>query len=215
MLAGIGEPAIVGPVMGWGSIARGTRMPGTWTFYVDDYRFGALLKAPRAILDTGCVAACEPNITLHDTTPRAEVIWATYRKRVCARVWQDAGLDVRVDLNVPHTHLDLCLLGVPKGWRAWSTRGYAARLPELEHELDVAREWGGELATVLVYGGGKPVQAVCARKPWGVYVAAHMDKFRESATDARFDAVARTLKPEGPTLLANEPAEPNGATVQA
>lgn len=198
-LAGTGDPEIVGPVMAWGSIARGTRMAGTWTFYVDDYRFSALLKAPLSLLETGCAAAVEPNITLHDQTPRAEVIWATYRKRCVARAWQDAGISVRVDLNTPATMRDLCMLGVPKGWRSFATRGYASRLNELANELDFAREWGGEGTTVLVYGGGKPVQALCQGRPWARMIASHMDAFREAETkraDERFDAVARTLVSE-------------------
>ena len=149
-------------------------MAGTWVFYVDDYRFGRLLSEPLQLTRTGCKAACEPNITLFEQSARAEVIGATYRKRLVARQWQEHGIDIRVDLNVPARHRDLCMLGVPAGWRAFATRGYAARLPELASELEFAQSSGGPGATTLVYGGGRKVEALCRDMPGAVYVPSHM-----------------------------------------
>lgn len=34
------------PVTGWGTVRRTTMMPGTWHFYVDDYRFNKLWTDP-------------------------------------------------------------------------------------------------------------------------------------------------------------------------
>jgi len=166
--------AIALPVIAWGSVSRGVTMPGTWVFFVDDSRFMALIRDPLQIIRTSCKAACEPNFSLFEQTPKAEVIWSTYRKRLVARTWQEAGIDIRVDLNVPARHRDLCMLGVPSGWRAFATRGYAARLPELADELAFAQSWGGPSATVLVYGGGRKVEALCHSTPGAVYVPSHM-----------------------------------------
>jgi hypothetical protein len=162
--------AIEPPVMPWGSVSRGTRMPGTWAFYVDDARFTALLRDPLQLLVTGCTAAVEPNVTLYDQSPRAEVLWATYRKRYAARVWQEHGVRVFVDLNVPPRHRELGMLGVSKGWSAFATRGYAARPDDLVDEHDAACSWAGGVPLLLVYGGGVRIEAMCRELTGAVYV---------------------------------------------
>ena len=169
---------ICAPVMPWGAVSRGTRMPGTFVFYVDDYRFSALLRAPLQLNATGCTTAVEPNITLGEQTPRWVVLGATGRKRACARRWQDAGVRVLVDLNVPHRHRELCMLGVPPGWRAFATRGYANRPDDLIAEHDFAISWAGAMPLLLVYGGGAKVEAMCRGLAGAVYVPDHMQRRR-------------------------------------
>ena len=133
--------------MPWGAVARGTRMPGTWVFYVDDARFSALLRNPSQLLSTGAAAAVEPNVTLYEQTPRFEVLGAIGRKRAAARAWQDAGVRVFVDLNTPARFRDLCLLGVPRSWRAFRDEGLRAPAgrpsPRARHRLQLG---GGRAA---------------------------------------------------------------------
>jgi hypothetical protein len=146
-------------------------MPGTFHFYVDDSRFTALLRDPKRILESGCSAACEPNVTTFETTPRHEVVHAIGRKRAVARTWQDLGVPVFVDLNVPRRCHDLALLGVPKGWLAFATRGYSARPEDLEAEYELAREHARGEPLLLVVGGGAGIEALCRELPGAVYVS--------------------------------------------
>ncbi|NBW15726.1 MAG: DUF4417 domain-containing protein [Caulobacteraceae bacterium] len=148
------------PVVAWGSIGRSRSMPGTFQFYVDDYRFDRLWKAPHAPIDTGCKSLVEPNVSLFDQTPRAAAIWAVYRKRWLARYWQSRCRRVWVDLNVPAAFQSLNLLGVPAGWKHFATRGYDRRLHSLDNEYHVARNHNGN-ATLLVIGGGSSVAEWC------------------------------------------------------
>jgi hypothetical protein len=169
---------IVPPVCSWGSVARTAHMPGTWVFYTEDRRFGGVLREPGQLFVTGCNSAAEPNITLYDDTQWAVACHAVYRKRLCARLWQEEGIRVLVDLNVPERHSRLNLAGVPRGWRAYATRGYHARPNDLEREVSLADEWSGGNATVLVVGGGERVREQCLGLPGAVWVQDHMAQFR-------------------------------------
>ncbi|HEU4544380.1 MAG TPA: DUF4417 domain-containing protein [Jiangellaceae bacterium] len=169
------QAEIVPPVMPWGSRSRGAKMTGTWVFYVDDYRFGALEKQPLQLVATGCNGAAELNFTIYDQATRAEAIWATYRKRAVARQWQDAGINVLVDLNVPEQLRDLCLLGVPLGWRSFATRSYSARPEALRSEWRAAREFAGDALTMLVFSGGPDTEKLCRELPGTVYVPGHWE----------------------------------------
>lgn len=166
------------PVLPWGALRRDTRMQGTWHFFEDDYRFGRVLKRPDQVARTGCAAAVEPNITLHEMTPRWEVIHAIGRKRSCARAWQDAGIRILVDMNVPRRHRDLCMHGVPRGWRAFATRGYARRLDDLVTEHDFACSWAGGPPIVVVVGGGPSVETLCRELVGCIYVPSFHDDRR-------------------------------------
>lgn len=166
------------PVCAWGNRARSAVMTGTWVFYVDDYRFKALLRQPKRILESKCVAAVEPNISVFDDSTRAEALWATYQKRTCAREWQEAGVRILVDLNVPERHMDLSLLGVPSGWTSYATRGYAQRSDALVREHAVAKAHGGPSATLLVYGGGSQIEQLCRTLPGAVWVPGHSEGAR-------------------------------------
>jgi len=174
--------AVLPPVVPWGSIGRKVRMTGTWAFYVDDYKFQGVLRDPGQVPRTGCVAAVELNLTLHDESPAAAVVWETYRKRVAARCWQAAGVRIWVDINVPERYLDRNATGVPRGWRAFATRGYAARLEALRREHAWALERAGPGLVLLVYGGGKPVQALCRELSGTVWVPSGTDELRGMQT---------------------------------
>ena len=166
------------PVCSWGSRSRYASMTGTWVFYVDDYRFGSVLKRPSIIGHSCCSAAAEPNISIFDDSTAAEALWATFRKRQCSREWQSIGLPVFVDLNVPERHMEVSLLGVPKGWRSFATRGYARRQDDLIREHAVATSYGGSQAILLVFGGGSPIRDLCLNLPGAVWFPSHSDSAR-------------------------------------
>lgn len=155
------------PFTQWGAIGRNRRMPGTYSFYVDDYRFSALWKNPRKVVDTGCISAIEPNITLTLQKPLAYVIAAIYCKRWIARFWQENGIRMFVDMNVPPEYQKWNLMGVPAGWRAYSTHGYNGRIKAMKEEYQYACQHAGTKDILwVVYGGGKEVKAFCEKKKW-------------------------------------------------
>ena len=157
---------LITPCLAWGSIARRATMPGTWHFYVDDYRFNGLLKQPDTLLHTACVAAIEPNITIPPGLPLALALTRLYRKRWLARHWQQAGVSVWVDLHVAPELAAYNLLGVPPCWRAYATRGYNANVAEIAAEYELAAQHAGERPLFLVYGGGAAVQSLCLQRGW-------------------------------------------------
>lgn len=157
--------AILAPVCVWGSRqSRRTKWRGTTLcFFCDDHRFEALWADPSHLLETECRSIVEPNFSVYDQSPRVLALWQTYRKRYLARWWGDNGIKILVDLNVPRKYERINLLGVPRGWGAFSTHGYSERIGDLEHEYGVAaRHHGGEAGLVfLCYGGGAKVRDAC------------------------------------------------------
>ena len=68
---------------------------------------------------------------------------------------QSQGIGVFVDLNVAQKWYQLNMLGVPRGWRAFATRGYSDRLNNLAFELSIAKDWAlGKTPLFVIYGGG-------------------------------------------------------------
>lgn len=111
------------PVRTWGSVKRNQVMRGTWHFYTDDYRFEALWTDPSGVVNSECNAAVEPNFSTSEQMPEVVGWYQIYRKRWLARYWQSHGIPVFVDLNVAPRFYYANLLGVPRGWRSWMTRG--------------------------------------------------------------------------------------------
>jgi hypothetical protein len=164
------------PAAIWGVTSRKARMGGTWLFYTEDYRYEALWADPSPILNTGAMAAVEPNFSAYSNMPMAVALWQIYRKRWIARWWQQYGLPVWVDLNVAENHAELNLCGVPDGWRAFATRGYAERIALTHKEYELAqRKAGDNTPLFLVYGGGKAVKAECERMGW-LWMQEDMDR---------------------------------------
>ena len=162
------------PFQAWGSIARTSRMVGTWHFYVDDYRFSALWSSPKAVVNTGCVSVVEPNFTITDQMPYSVALYRVYQKRWLARYWQSQGIRVIVDLNVSIRYLAVNMLGVPEGWTSYATRGYTDRLEDLDKEFKAAAERAGtEKINFLVYGGGEKVRQYCRENPRVVHIDEH------------------------------------------
>lgn len=159
--------ALSAPVVIWGSVARTTRMRGTWMFYTDDYRFTGLWEDPSNVVNSGCMNIFEPNFSCYSDMPLAVGLWAIYRKRWLSRFYQSYGIKVFADLNVAPEFYDLNMLGIPKGWRAFSTRGYNERLEFTEQEYEMAlKRSESESILFVVYGGGKLVEERCRERGW-------------------------------------------------
>jgi len=164
------------PFIAWGSKARRDKMHGTYHFYVDDYRFTALWKRPEMVLKSGCINVVEANFSCLEQMPPAVAIYRTYQKRWLARYWQQGGIFVFVDLNVNPQYYKLNLLGVPKGWRSYCTRGYSHRLDWTLEEYTVACNHAGtEDILFIVYGGGKEVKQMCMEHPEWLWIPEQMD----------------------------------------
>lgn len=153
---------------------RKNRAPGTLYFYTDDSRFERVWKTPEIALKFGAVAAVEPNFSVYVTTPMALVLWNTYRKRWIARWWQAHGLRIFADLYVSEEYVDVNLIGVPKGWRAYATRGAVSEIEFLDiHYRRACDHAGSDDVLYVVYGGGREVKARCKAAGW-VWVPEYM-----------------------------------------
>lgn len=165
------------PMVQWGTRCRKAYMNGTWSFYVDDYRFTGLWRDSTSVMRSGCINVVEPNFSIFTSTTPAEAIYQIYRKRYLARTWQElAGIKVFVDLNVPLEFQEMNLLGVPRGWRAYATRGYTDRLEALEEEYRIAKEHAEtEHILFIVYGGGNKVKHWAKSNPGITWVTEQQD----------------------------------------
>lgn len=171
------------PIETWGAKRRNLKV-GTYHFYTEDNRFSTIWQKPDMVVAAGCVNAVEPNFSVYDQVPRAVALWATFRKRWLARYWQSRGIRIFVDLNVARPYDDLNLLGVPKGWKAYATRGYAARLDMTGEELEIARTHAGARDVLfMVYGGNAQVREWCNANG-AVWVAEDMDRAKGRYLDA-------------------------------
>lgn len=172
------------PVGAWGAGPRRVRTwRGTWLFYVDDYRFNGLWSEPMAPVNTGCVAAAEPNYSVFEQTPFPVALWATYRKRWLARFWQSRGIRIWVDLNVAAPWSALNLVGVPEGWKAYATRGYANRPDDLYREHSLACEQGGGSCQLLVWSGGESIRRICEQLPGAIYFDSDTEPRKRGRSD--------------------------------
>lgn len=150
------------PLKPWGADARTKTGVGTYHFYVDDYRFNAIWNNPEKVINSGSQAIVEPNCSLYETTPIGYGIFLIYKKRWIARMLQDFGIDVFVDLNVTEKFHQYNVMGVPEGYNAFFTRGYENRINALEQELNIARKISGlETPNFCVYGGSSKVKEFC------------------------------------------------------
>jgi hypothetical protein len=159
--------SLVLPCERWGRGSRSAPMPGTYHFYTDDYKFQALWSDPTNIVFSGCRAIIEPNVSTGATMPPAVALWGIYRKRWLARWAQSYGVSIFVDLNVDPKFEQLNLLGVPKGWKAWATRGYDTMADLLDRDYQTACTHAGtEDITFVVVGGGQGTHERCKARGW-------------------------------------------------
>ena len=154
------------PLTKWGDGSRRATMRGTYHFYTEDYKFEALWKDPLNLVNSQCVAIIEANCSTNDQMPAAVALWGIYRKRWLARYLQQYGVKVWVDLNVDPKFVEINLLGVPKGWKAYATRGLDKFVDLLDGDYARAQEHAGCDPTFLVYGGGKQTEALCKDRGW-------------------------------------------------
>lgn len=130
---------------------------GTLHFYTDDYRFSAVFEHPETILKHNPANIVEPNFSCFSETPVAFGMQAIYKKRFISRAMQEKGINVFVDLNVNSKFYKLNMIGVPRGYHSFCTRGYSDRVHYLEFEYNIAKEWAeGNRLTFIIYGGGEP-----------------------------------------------------------
>ena len=138
---------------------------GTLHFYTDDYRFNVVWEHPEKIVEHNPCNIVEPNFSLFQDMPIAMGLREVYRKRSIARRMQEQGIGVFVDLNVASKFYKVNMLGVPKGWSSFCTRGYSDRLHYLEFEYNLAAQWAEDNPLLfVVYGGGDKVKAFCKEK---------------------------------------------------
>jgi hypothetical protein len=145
------------PFLCFGEQARTFNLNGQGTlhFYTDDYRFSVVYEHPDKILRHHPSNIVEPNFSLFNEMPIAFGIQALYKKRWIGRAMQQRGIGIFVDLNVAQKYYQLNMIGVPRGWRAFATRGYSDRLSNLAFELSIAEDWAeGEKPLFVIYGGG-------------------------------------------------------------
>lgn len=158
------ENGLLLPFAGWGADTRAKKGISTYHFYVEDYRFTAIWKDPASVLRSGCTNLVEPNLSLFDTTPIAYGLQLIYMKRWIARFWQECGARVYADLNVAKKFYEWNRLGIPEGYNAFATRGYADREEYLKMEMQTAREISGlDNPNMIVYGGGERIKELCVQ----------------------------------------------------
>lgn len=144
---------------------------GVLHFYTDDYRFTTVFEHPEKILKHSPYAIVEPNFSLYNETPISFGMQAIYKKRWIACAMQKRGINIFVDLNVAQKWYQLNMLGVPRGWRTFATRGYSDRLQNLEFEYSIAKDWAGKAEPLfVVYGGGNECRRFAQRHPGCIYI---------------------------------------------
>lgn len=164
------------PFKPYGADSRDKKVPGTYHFYVDDYRFEAIWDNPRNIVNSDCIAVVEPNLSLFDTTPLSYGLYLIYKKRWIARYFQSFDIKVFADLNVSKKFADYNKLGIPEGYNAFCTRAYADRLESLESEIQIAREISGlDNPLFIVYGGGLKAKEISSKNNC-IFVEQFMNK---------------------------------------
>lgn len=148
--------AVIEPSACWGTISRReSKHVATWHFYADDYRFEQLWKTPEDILHVKPINAVEPNFSALDSMPYAFGLNQIYKKRWIARWWQEQGIRIFADLYVGEKYAKMNYLGLPKGWRAFATRGQAENPQAAVETYHQAREWAGGDIVFFCYAGGK------------------------------------------------------------
>lgn len=158
---------LAAPVIRWGKYKQTTNVPGTYHFYTDDSKFSILWRKPELVLATSCSTVVEVNYSTYQSLPKTIALYDIYRKRCLACYWQSQGLRVLVDLNVEPKFAKLNLLGVPKGWKAYATRGQGQETVFIEYDFALAAEHAEtEDLLFVVYGGTKGIKEFCRERGW-------------------------------------------------
>jgi hypothetical protein len=168
------------PVNRIGAIARKTRVEGqTLHGYCDDYRINGLWKDPSWLVNSGCKALAAPNFSTNGEMPKAIVLAYQYAKMWILRWAQSYGIEAWVDLAMNDHYYEIAYLGVPRGWKAYSTfiytRDYSFR--ELEDQFSMACDHAGTDEILFwCYGGEHDTQAKCQARGW-LWTPAHQQAY--------------------------------------
>lgn len=164
------------PFTKWGTLRRADKHEGTVHFFTDDYKFSALLKNPYKVVDTLCPTAVEPNFSTYGQMPLYELLYYTGQKRYMARLWQENGIKILVDLNVMPDFAAPNLLGVPRGWGSYCIRGMAGQTNYLDSNYRIAKYHARKQPHLfVVYGGGETIRQYCNEQGW-YWVPEHQDQ---------------------------------------
>lgn len=162
-----GASGVVEPVQKWGVIGRTQAMEGTYHFYTDDYKFSGLVDHPEKLLQTGCQVACEINTSTFEGMPLAVFLGELYVKRWLSAFWAKNDVKIFVDLNVESEFFEWNLIGVPEGWRAYSTRFLEGEYEFVDTCYQLACQHAGtDDILFLVIGGRQKAIDYCKEKQW-------------------------------------------------
>lgn len=144
------------------------KLVGTLHFYTDDYKFSSVWGDPfqKVIESASCIV--EPNYSTSEIMPVAVALYGIFKKRWLSRLWQEFDKKIIVDLNVDPKFDAINLIGVPKGWRAYSTRYYKRYgLNDLLRQFELACEHAGRSDILfVVFGGSKEAEQACMDHGW-------------------------------------------------
>ena len=156
----------------WGRTGRATEAEA-WHTYCADTKFETILRSPEKIVDTGARYAIEPDVSTYEGDPLPCALAGMWRRRCVARIWQNLGLKVAVNLNVNGWARALAFEGVPEGFNLFATKyqkhdlsGEPMGAPALYEDFEMAKSFAGDDLVFIVYGGGKKVGQLCADEGW-------------------------------------------------
>ncbi|HWQ19236.1 MAG TPA: DUF4417 domain-containing protein, partial [Methanotrichaceae archaeon] len=162
------------PFVKWGELSYKKPHGGIWNFYVYDSKFESIASEPHKPLMAKPSALVEINYSTFIESPAALVLGDIFFKRWTSRYWQSKGANIIVDLYVVNRFTKMNLIGVPKGWKSYCTRGVTPHestdgLEIIKRDWEIAcqhSEAAEEDIFFVVYAGGKAVQEYCADKGW-------------------------------------------------
>ena len=161
------------PTHAWrGKNSKLAKNTSLWHFYTAEKNFSRLKKDASGPAETRAYSCVEPNFGIYEDTPRVCALHQIYHKRLCSRFWQTEGKHIIVDLHVPENFVRDNLIGVPKGWLSYATRGtygdgYIKTPPDqIVTRLNLDRITAVQHAQtndiqLAVYAGGKVVADWC------------------------------------------------------
>lgn len=133
-------------------------------FYTDDSRWENQVYQDHdtfchMLINAKVRAVVAPNFSTYWDWPQAKRIWAHYKARWCARLWQECGIKVIPDIQLNPYDKDFCLAGIPKNSTVamqWHVRPSEKRNEQefLEKKQNLF-DWMIECIapkTILIYG---------------------------------------------------------------
>lgn len=146
-----------------------------WHFYAADMKFESILRDPFKLVNSGAGFAVEANVSSFGNDPLPVALAGLWRKRCVSRIWQEAGVNVFVDLFFDGWTRELVLDGVPKDHCLYATKfartgndGKPLGLKAIAADFALASSHCNkpEQLTFAVYGGGKFVKSACDMNGW-------------------------------------------------